>query len=141
MKKCLIDAGPLIALFDKSDGYHEHALSFIQGFKGILITTWPVVTEVCYMLNFSTRAQTDFLKWIGLGAVKLHEISNLSIERIIELINKYDDVPMDMADASLVVAAEETGVKEVISIDSDFNIYRTINRKYLKNILKKENGI
>ena len=134
MKKCLIDAGPMIALFNNIDRYHKHAVEFLKSFTGQLITSWPVITEVCYMLNFNVDAQTDFLKWINMGAVEIKEISNINIERIIDLINTYNNVPMDMADASLVTLAEDTGTEEIISIDSDFNIYRNSNGKYLKNI-------
>ena len=136
MKRCLIDAGPLIALFNNSDRYHQSVLEFIRDYQGVLLTTWPVITEVCYMLNFSNQAQTDFLKWISIGAVRIHEIGNLSMDRLIELINKYNDVPMDLADASLVLVSEETVITEIISIDSDFNIYRNNNHKFLKNIFQ-----
>ena len=136
MKKCLIDAGPMIALFDKSDRYHNHAMVFLESYNGQLLTSWPVITEVCYMLNFNVEAQTDFLKWINIGAVQVKEIDNTVVGRIIDLIKTYDNVPMDLADASLVVLAEEAGIEEIISIDSDFNIYRNLNGKYLKNIFK-----
>jgi len=138
MKKCLIDAGPMIALFDKSDRYHNHAMVFLKSYNGQLLTSWPVVTEVCYMLNFNVEAQTDFLKWISIGAVQVKAIDNTVVGRIIDLIKTYDNVPMDLADASLVVLAEEAGIEEIISIDSDFNIYRNLNGKYLKNIFKFE---
>lgn len=134
MKSILIDAGPLIALFDRSDKYHIKAISFVKKFEGQLWTTWPVVTEVSHMLDFSTKAQVAFLQWIERGGLRLYELNQSHVGRLIELTQKIDDVPMDLADASLVVTAEEKGQKEIATIDSDFYIYRDIRNQYLTNI-------
>ncbi|UII26373.1 PIN domain-containing protein [Fulvivirga maritima] len=134
MRSTLIDAGPLIGLFDKSDKYHFKALHFIQEFKGQLWTTWPVITEVSHMLDFSTKVQQAFLLWIQRGGLKIYSLETEHLIRIIELTEKFNDVPMDLADASLVVTAESTGFNEIASIDGDFYIYRDVRNKYLKNI-------
>ncbi len=86
------------------------------------------------MLHFSTRVQVNFLEWINRGGLKIIEIGEDRIYRLIELCEKFDDVPMDLADASLIVASEVSGIKEVASIDSDFYIYRDIRNKYLSNV-------
>ena len=65
MRSILIDAGPLIALFDRSDAHHDGVREFIRDLHAQLVTTWPVVTEVSYMLDFDVRAQVDFLRWIS----------------------------------------------------------------------------
>jgi len=70
VQKALIDSGPLIALFDKSDSYHKQSVEFFKEFKGILWTTWPVVTEVSHMLDFSIQVQINFLTWIERGWFK-----------------------------------------------------------------------
>ncbi|MEO9806267.1 MAG: pilus assembly protein [Reichenbachiella sp.] len=134
MSSTLIDAGPLIALFDRSDKYHMRALNFIKNYQGYLWSTWPVVTEVCHMLDFSTKAQCAFLEWIKRGGLRLFELDESHLDRILELTKKIDDVPMDLADASLIVAAEEKKQQEIASIDSDFYIYRDIRNQYLRNI-------
>ncbi|WP_422361479.1 type II toxin-antitoxin system VapC family toxin [Reichenbachiella sp.] len=134
MKSILIDAGPLIALFDRSDRYHTKALEFIKGFKGQLWTTWPVMTEVSHMLDFSTKTQVAFLTWIERGGFRLFDLKKRHIGRLAELTKKFDDVPMDLADASLVIVAKENGQKEIATIDSDFYIYRDIRNQYLTNI-------
>jgi len=137
MKSILIDAGPLIALFDKSDNYHNQAIQFLKKYNGTLLTTWPVVTETSHMLDFSVRAQVDFLKWINRGGLHLIETEYSSIARLIELCDKYEDVPMDLADATLIAAAEERNINEIATIDSDFYIYRDVRKRYLKNIFIK----
>ncbi|SMD33758.1 hypothetical protein SAMN04488029_1650 [Reichenbachiella faecimaris] len=134
MKSILIDAGPLIALFDRSDKYHSRALDFIKKYEGQLWTTWPVVTEVSQMLDFSTKAQIAFLKWIERGGLRLFDLNENHLRRLVDLTQKFDDVPMDLADASLVVVAEVKGQKEIATIDSDFYIYRDIRNEYLTNI-------
>jgi len=137
MKSILIDAGPLIALFDKSDSYHAQSVEFLKRYTGTLLTTWPVVTETSHMLGFSVRTQIAFLQWINRGGLHLVEIEFSSITRLIELCNKFEDVPMDLADATLIVAAEERNIKEIATIDSDFYIYRDVRKRYLKNIFIK----
>ena len=134
MPNTLIDAGPLIALFDKSDQYHEQAVSFVKNFDGWLLTTWPVVTEVSHMLSFSTHTQMNFLKWINRGGLEVLELEHDHLMRIIELTEQFLDVPMDLADASLIVASEIKDISEIASIDSDFYVYRDIRNKYLTNV-------
>lgn len=120
MRSTLIDAGPLIALFDRSDRYHRRAVEAVKAEPGRLVSTWPVVTETSHMLDFDPRAQTALLEWIRRGGLELHDISGTELGRIIELMEQYADVPMDLADASLVASSEELGIARVLSIDRDF---------------------
>ena len=82
MKKILIDSGPLIALFDASDKYHEKAVRFIKHNKLSLISTIASVTETLHLLDFNRDAQIDFLEWIHKGAVEIHPIENSDFGRI-----------------------------------------------------------
>lgn len=134
MRKCLIDAGPLIALFDKDDKYHSPIKDFLKNYEGHLYTSWPVITEVLHMLDFNVAVPVDFLKWLQKEALEVVSISKESITRIIELSEKYANVPMDFADATLIVIAENENIKEIISIDSDFYIYRNIRNEYVQNV-------
>ena len=137
MKSALVDAGPLIALFDKDDTYHHKVRQFLSHTQTALLTTWPVITETCHMLDFSVDAQLDFLEWIYRGGLRIHDLVNTDLERIIVLTRKYSDRPMDLSDASLVVTSELLDVRQVISIDRDFEIYRRADKKPLENILFK----
>jgi len=134
MKNTLIDAGPLIALFNRNDKYHQKIKDFIKTYDGVLTTSWPVVTEVCHMLDFNINAQIDFLKWVKLGGIRIEDIKSTDIERIIQLSEKYSDIPMDLADASLVIISERLKIKEIITIDSDYCIYRTTQKEMIRNI-------
>jgi predicted nucleic acid-binding protein len=86
------------------------------------------------MLNFNVGAQIDFFEWVLKKGVILYNVECEGISRIIELIQKYSDLPMDFADASLVLAAEKTGIRSIISIDSDFDVYRLPGKEKIHNI-------
>jgi uncharacterized protein len=133
----LIDAGPLIALFDRDDNYHREVIDFVKGKKLKFVTTTAVITEVSHMLDFSIDAQILFFEWIMKEGVLLQEIQQKDITRIIELTKKYSDRPMDFADATLVIVAEKTGIREIISIDSDFDIYRLLGKEMIRNVFQR----
>jgi len=135
VKNIIVDAGPLIALFDKDDKYHNSVLKFLKTFDGQLITSWPVITEVTHLLSFNVNVQIDFLEWLKREAVTIVNLENIHLERIIQLSKKYSDVPMDLADSSLIVIAELTNITDIITIDSDYYIYKTKNKKLLNNLL------
>ncbi|GHT92994.1 pilus biogenesis protein [Betaproteobacteria bacterium] len=130
----LIDAGPLIALFDRSDHYHQPMLDFLTTQRLRFVSTLAVVTEVAHMLDFSVNAQLDFFRWVAINGVQLFDIQQTHIARVIELTERYADLPMDLADATLVIAAESTGIRDIISIDSDFDVYRLPGRVAIHNI-------
>jgi len=133
----LVDAGPLIALFDRDDNYHQKMVEFIKdkGFK--FVTTTAVITEVSHMLDFDRRAQLAFFEWVMREGVILHPIEQDDMVRIVELTQKYSDRPMDFADATLVVAAEKCGIRQILSIDSDFDIYRLPGKVMIENLFKE----
>ncbi len=135
MKKILIDSGPLIALFDASDKYHNKAVNFIKSNKYPLVTTIASITETLHLLNFNRNAQIDFIEWIHQGAVEIQNIENDDFGRIKDLTEKYRDLPMDFADSCLVYLAEKLSLNTIATIDRDFSIYRIKGRRKFKVIL------
>ncbi|MEA3506034.1 MAG: PIN domain-containing protein [Elusimicrobiota bacterium] len=135
MNKVLINTGPIVALFDKSDKYHKKVKTFLKEFSGKLITSIAVITEVTHILDFNIKTQLNFLEWIRRGAIGIHEINELQLDRIIKLMKKYSDQPMDFSDATLIIIAEEINTKNIISIDNDFDIYRIKGKTKFKNLL------
>lgn len=131
----VIDTGPLVALFDRSDRYHQKVKTFLKDYSGKLLSSSAVITEVTHLLDFNISAQVDFLKWIHAGALSVHPITELQFDRIIDLMTKYSDRPMDFADATLVIIAEELNIKKVISLDADFSIYRIKGKNKFENLL------
>jgi predicted nucleic acid-binding protein len=132
----LIDSGPLIALFDRSDRHHEDIKTFLRTFRGELVTTWPVLTEVSHLLDFHQQVQIDFLRWVERGGVRVYAVSVRDLTAIIDPMEHSANIPMDLADATLMYVAHTEGIREIISIDSDFDIYRTLKQGTLTNILR-----
>ena len=136
MKKTLIDSGPLIALFDRNDKYHLASIKFIKDNNSELITTLASVTETLHLLDFNRNAQIDFLGWVNAGAVTLEPISSDDLQRIKELTIKYSDLPMDFADACLVLLGEKLNISTVATIDRDFDVYRLKGKKPFTTLIK-----
>ena len=123
MRSIVVDSGPLIALFDGSDQYHEAAVRFLERSRWLLITNLPVITEVVDVLDFSGEAQRDFLTWVQPAlTIDSHTVEDLP--RIRAILEKYADLPADFADASLVALCDRVKVWDVASVDSDFTVYR-----------------
>ncbi|MEM9947835.1 MAG: PIN domain-containing protein [Cyanobacteria bacterium P01_D01_bin.36] len=134
----IADSGFWIALINNRDTHHERAISVFAELEEELITTWPVVTEVYHFLltRMSNLAQVNFLKNLSDGAFKVFDLTSVHASQITALIMKYDNLPMDFADASLIVLAEHLGHGRILSVDQrDFDIYRWKNVKPFKNIM------
>jgi predicted nucleic acid-binding protein len=130
----LIDAGPLIALFDSSDKYHHITRTFLKDHPYRFVSTIAVFTEASHMLDFNTNAQRDFYNWVMYKGVIISDIHQNDMYRVVELTGKYADIPMDFADATLVITAEKTGIREIISLDKDFDIYRLPGKEQIHNV-------
>lgn len=130
----VVDSGPCVALFDRDDDYHQTALEFIRQQATPLLSTLAVITEVMYALDFSLRAQCDFLSWVHSGAIRLVETDVADFERVIQLMKKYADLPMDFTDGLLVALCERLDVKRIATINNDFTIYRFKGRGKFVNV-------
>jgi uncharacterized protein len=136
LESILIDSGPLIALFDSGDNHHRKIRSFLKKNPFRFISTIAVFTEVSHMLDFNTLVQKDFYEWVMRKGVIISDINQNDMLRLVELTKKYSNLPMDFADATLVITAEKTGIRKIISIDRDFDIYRLPDKEQVKNIYK-----
>ena len=137
----IIDTGPLVALFDKSDNYHKICKQTLRNICEPIITTWPVLTEVMYLLNFSSSAQEICFEFIESGGVDVQSVDTKHLHRIRQLMKHYADLPMDFADASLVALAEEKKVSTIFTIDHrDFRIYVPKHSKSFRIIPQTKSG-
>ena len=141
----LADSGPLAALYSRRDQYHARAVEFFRRHSIDMRchTTWEVISEVMYFLNFSAHAQGDFLDWVHLGhrrgIIRVTALEPDDLPALAKLMRKYADRPMDLADASLVSLANSSGITDIITIDrSDFAVYRTDKRKAFRNLFAVE---
>ncbi len=134
----LVDSGPLLALFDRDDSHHARVVDFMRANPSLrLITTWPVLNETAALLaaRVGKQAEIDFLEWVVAGAVSVADLGNAELIGMVELIRKYRDLPFDFADASIAELAAGMGIDQVLSIDSDFDVYRSAQGKPLRNLL------
>jgi uncharacterized protein len=139
----LVDSGPLIALFNAADHWHARVLGWVQSHPAArLITTWPVATEVCALLarRVHNEAALDFLRWARRGGITLEGVAESALAEVLEISTHFADLPFDLADASVAEAAARLRVTCVLSIDSDFDIYRDKGGRALQNLLLGEAG-
>ena len=126
----LCDAGVLLCLVDRTQPQHKAYRDAVMRLAPPLLTTWSCLTEVMYLALH--RGGWKMQKQLGqLLLDKLlvtYEIQEGDYNRLFELMEKYQDRPMDLADASLVLAAEKTGARQILTLDSDFLFYRIGNQ-------------
>lgn len=123
----LTDTGPLIALLDKSQGaQYERCQNALLSLSSPMVATREVWTESMYLLGreMSYPGQQALWRLRSSGLLTLHQSSEAELERMEILMHKYRDAPMDIADASLVVAAETLGLRRVFTLDRHFYAYR-----------------
>lgn len=123
----LVDTGPLVALLDKGDNRHAICVAAARRLPPVpLATTWPCFTEAMYLLGEVGGFVYQRMLWELRVARKLIllDLTPTEIDRMAELMAKYRDTPMDLADASLVAVAENRKLRSLFTFDSDFYIYR-----------------
>ena len=121
----LVDTGPLVALFDPRDGQHQWAAKILGTLRERLFTTVPVLTEVFHMLQPQSVGSDRVREFVMKGGVAVWFLDRPSLTRAFELMEQYADQPMDLADASVIVAAEALQTRKVFTLDkADFAAYR-----------------
>lgn len=121
----LVDTGPLVALFDPRDGDHRRVRSALEKIREPLITTVPVLTEAFHLLGPASRGSSALREFLKSDALAAWFLSSESLERVLDLMAQYSDRPMDLADGSLVAAAESLRTTKVFTLDrNDFSVYR-----------------
>jgi predicted nucleic acid-binding protein len=134
----IADTGFFLALLDRNDDHHKIAVAKLKQLNEPLVTTIPVITEATHLIltRLGRPSLIRFIESIDSGFVSLFEISIDHFGRISKLKRKYRDLPMDFADASLIVLAESLGHGRVLSTDTrDFKAYRWKERKPFENLL------
>lgn len=128
----IIDTGPWVALIDRSESMHSTCLQWFENFSGKLYSTEAVLTEVLYLLNFSTKAQAAAIDFVIKSIIEIAPATIESLKTVKNIMLKYSDLPMDYADANLITLAMDTGIQNIITFDNHFNIYRIKNKKPFK---------
>jgi hypothetical protein len=134
----IADTGFWLALANAKDRHHTAARKALAELREPLITTWPVLTETCHLLvrRLGVHTVGPFIASGAGGAFELFALEPTHLPRIDDLMVKYESLPMDLADASLVLLAEELGSGRILSTDTrDFGAYRWKKRRPFRNLL------
>jgi uncharacterized protein len=120
----LVDAGPLVAIIDADDRHHAVCSAALKKLRPPLVTVWPAVVEAMYLLE-DFRAQDALWQMILRGVLVIEPVEPPDLVRTRDLMAKYRDLPMDLADATLVAVAERLACRRIFTLDrKDFHIYR-----------------
>ena len=118
----LTDTGPIVAIIDKRDIHHKICTDFLKTLRSPMITTWPCLTEAAHLLR-SVGGWTyvlDLWRLREVGALRIHHPCEMELNRIRVLMEKYQDTPCDLADASIVATAVALGVRKIFTRDSHY---------------------
>lgn len=133
-----VDTGYFLALLNQGDAYHARAKAWLGSANDGWVTTWPVVTEVSYMVGrrLGEAAKQDFLADLVSGRIVIWDIPSEQARKIPAMMKKYTKLPMDLADASLVLLAEHLGHGRILTTDQrDFGAYRWKSTKPFVNLM------
>jgi len=122
----LIDAGPLVALIDRRDPDHDICVRALATRTDPLHTTWPAFGEAMHLLGRRAGWPGQDHLWglIDDAGLRIVAIADEHAAELARLMRRYRDAPMDLADATLVVAASLTGEREILTLDAHFHAYR-----------------
>ena len=121
----LVDAGPLVAMIDRGEPDHQRCVETLSSLAAPMVTTWPALTEAMCLLGSAGgwKAQEALWKLLERGDLQLVPLDDALQSRTRALMTRYRDLPMDLADASLVAAAEVLNLTRVFTLDRDFRVY------------------
>ena len=121
----LVDAGPLVALFDPADADHQRCADLLRSIEEPLATTVPALTETFHLLAPDSKGGQALMDFIVDGGMSIAYLDDQAVGRAFELMLQYRDRPMDFADASIVVTAEMLRIRKLFTLDrGDFASYR-----------------
>jgi hypothetical protein len=120
----LVDTGPIVALLSRTDRHHRVMVDTWKSLDDDLVSTEAVLTELTFLLAHDAGAQQACLDLVVSGVIRLAPSDPELVARIAALMERYANVPMDFADATLVAQGERLGIARILTLDSDFSIYR-----------------
>jgi predicted nucleic acid-binding protein len=130
-RRVLLDTGPLVAFLNRSDRHHAWALERLAEIEPPLLTCEAVLAEACHLVRRTSAGPRAVAEMVTGDLIEVPFRLGAEAERIGHLLGRYADVPMSLADACLVRLAEiETG-SAVLTLDSDFHVYRMHGRQVI----------
>ena len=126
MKRVLVDTGPLVAIFNSGDHRHEACVEALRSLPSPLLSCWPVITEALWLLRRDRTAVQRLLRSVGTSFLHLLPVSDPEAGAIADLMERYEDMTPQLADASLVYLAQRENIETIFTLDHrDFSVYRT----------------
>lgn len=134
-KKIIVDTGPLIAYVNSNDKYHDWAVSQLAAVTPPLMSCESVLSEACFLLRHFKNGSINLLKMLGRQLITLPFNLEEEIDAVGELVRKYQNIPMSLADACLVRMSEQLSGSVILTLDNDFKIYRKNKRNIVPTIM------
>ena len=133
----LLDTGPIVGFFASRDPAHRLSVDALRNFKGRLITTGAVITEAMYFAITNVDGPSKVLEFLESSGTEVVECCQLDdLQRAVALMNTYADTPMDFADATLVLLADQVGAYDICTLDRrGFQTFRTERGKRFRLVL------
>ncbi len=122
-QKVIVDTGVLVAILNKNDSYHGWAIQQFANIQPPLLTCEAIISEACFLLRRYQQSNL-LLQWLEKGVLSLPFSLQNEIQPLNILLKKYSDVPMSLADGCLVRLAEIYPQSQILTLDSDFKVYR-----------------
>ena len=138
MRSIVADTGPLVAFLYRDDPDHSLVRGFLRQNPVALVTTWPVLAEAWHLLlgRVGIKAALALMRWVKANGLRVAAPHEDDPGALLQLLERYADHPMDLADASLVLLAERSGITEILTIDRpEFESYRTRDGRSFVNLL------
>jgi len=136
VKPVLLDTGPIVAMLDRSERNHKRCAEVVASIEAPLITCEAAITEACYLLRNIPKASSAVLENVARGMFLIPFRLQGRADRLVKLMKKYADVPMDFADACLVDLAGELKTGRILTLDADFQIYRWSRNRPFEMLLE-----
>lgn len=134
MRRWLLDTGPLVAYLDADDPSHTAVVDRLDDFEGSLVTTSAVVTEAMYFVSTFGDGPATLAEFIERTGTEVYDLCRPpELGEAARLMARYQDTPMDFADATLLLLAEGLGVHTILTLDRrGFATYRTRTSRALR---------
>jgi len=134
----LVDAGPLVALLNANDRHHAWAKAMFGAIRPPLLTCEAVLSEACHLLQRAGHPAEPMLRLAEGGVVATAFRLDEQVDSVRRLMHRYRSVPMSLADACLVRLTELNDRSELLTIDSDFRIYRKHGRRTIATLMPRK---
>jgi predicted nucleic acid-binding protein len=136
----IIDTGPLVAYLDARDPDHARVARRLEAFSGRLVTTSAVVTESMHLVAADTRGPRLLADFLLAASIEVHDLSRPpELHEAVTLMESYTNLPMDLADATLLLLAEALGIHDLVTLDRrGFSAFRTREGDTLRLVLDLE---